>query len=48
MLYIIREKIAYSRVGKIVATVIRDVLFPNSRIHWVQQALADLRFTGLK
>ena len=46
--YRIREKIAYSPIGKFAATVIRDRFFPNSRAHWVQQAIADWHFANLK
>jgi hypothetical protein len=41
MSYRIRETIAYSRVGKLVATLVRNLCFPNARVHWVQQAFAD-------
>ena len=41
MFYRIREKIAYSRAGKLAATIIRNRYFPNARVHWVQQALAE-------
>jgi hypothetical protein len=47
MFYSIREKLAYSTIGKLVATMLRNRLFPHSRIHWVQQAMADMRFSGL-
>ena len=45
MFYRIREKIAYSAVGKVVATVVRNALYPNARVHWIQQSLADLNFS---
>jgi len=48
MTYQIREKIAYSKIGKMVATIVRDHFFPGSRAHWVQQAIADWNFAGLK
>ena len=48
MAYTIREKLAYSKAGKIIATIIRNRMFPNSRVHWVQQALADLHFSNLR
>lgn len=48
MLYRIREKLAYSRVGKIVATKIRDRYFPNARVHWIQQAIADANFRNVR
>lgn len=44
MFYRIREKLAYSAPGKFVFTKIRDRFYPNSRVHWVQQAFADLNF----
>ena len=43
----IREKMAYSKIGKMVATLIRNRRYPNARVHWIQQALADLNFSGL-
>jgi len=48
MAYTIREKLAYSKAGKIVATIIRNRMYPDSRVHWVQQALADMHFAGLR
>lgn len=48
MFYRIREKLAYSKAGKVLATVVRDRWFPESRVHWVQQAMADANFRGLK
>ena len=45
-MYQIREKLAYSKVGKFVATIVRDRRYPNSRVHWVQQAFADWNFKG--
>jgi hypothetical protein len=45
MFYRIREKAAYSIVGKHIATVVRDRFFPNSRVHWVQQAMAEWDFS---
>jgi hypothetical protein len=41
ILYRTREKLAYSRPGKFLATLLRDRYFPRSRVHWVQQALSD-------
>ena len=41
MSYRIREKLAYSVPGKIIATMLRNAIFKNSRVHWVQQAFAD-------
>jgi hypothetical protein len=46
-MYTIREKIAYSKIGKLVATVIRNNVYKQSRIHWVQQAIADADFSRL-
>ena len=43
----ISEKLAYSKPGKFVATVIRNKYFPTARVHWVQQALADRNFSKL-
>jgi len=48
MAYSIREKLAYSAAGRIIATIVRNAVFPQSRVHWVQQAFADMRFGGLK
>ena len=39
--YRIREKLAYSRLGKLLATWIRNRYFPAARVHWVQQALTE-------
>jgi len=46
-MYSLREKLAYSKAGKMVATILRNRMFPNSRVHWVQQALADMSFARL-
>lgn len=46
-LYSIREKMAYSAIGKMIATLARDVFFPKCRVHWVQQAFADLSTRSL-
>lgn len=46
-MYPIFEKLAYSKPGKFVATVIRNKYFPAARVHWVQQALANRNFRGL-
>lgn len=43
-LYRIREKFAYSRTGKLIATAIRNRWFPLARVHWVQQGIADGTF----
>lgn len=40
----LREKIAYSKLGKFVATIVRNKFYPEARVHWVQQAFADGRF----
>ena len=45
--YSIREKLAYSKAGKLVATLIRNTIYKESRIHWVQQAMADCSFKSL-
>jgi hypothetical protein len=42
MFYTLREKLAYSKAGKALATLVRDRFYPDCRVHWVQQALADL------
>ena len=47
MFYPLREKLAYSKAGKALATIIRDCKYPNARVHWVQQALADMSFRQL-
>lgn len=47
MLYRIREKLAYSAAGKMVATAIRNRFYPQARIHWVQQSIADASFSKL-
>lgn len=47
MLYTIREKLAYSKAGKAAATIIRNKWFPQARVHWVQQALADADFSRI-
>ena len=46
-MYALREKLAYSKVGKTVATLIRNTMYKDCRVHWVQQALADLNFKKL-
>lgn len=48
MKYETREKLAYSRIGKVIATVIRAVAFRDSRIHWIQQAMADADFSKVR
>ena len=47
-LYTVTEKIAYSTIGKLVATVVRNHYFPDCRVHWVQQALTELSFAGVR
>jgi hypothetical protein len=46
-MYTITEKLAYSKAGKAVATILRNTIYKDSRIHWVQQAMADLSFKKL-
>lgn len=46
--YTLREKLAYSKAGKLLATVLRNCIYKNARIHWVQQALADIDFGSLR
>ena len=41
MSYQIREKLAYSKLGKLVATIARNLIWKRARVHWVQQAFAD-------
>lgn len=41
MSYHIREKLIYSKLGKFIATVARDLIWKQARVHWVQQAFAD-------
>lgn len=48
MTYQLREKLAYSKIGKIIATIVRDHFYPESRVHWLQQAVADWHFANLK
>lgn len=43
-MYQLREKVAYSKLGKFVATIVRNKFYPEARVHWVQQAFADGRF----
>ena len=47
MFYQITEKLAYSKAGKAIATVLRDRFYPNCRVHWVQQSIAELNFKKL-
>lgn len=47
MAYRIREKLAYSLIGRLIATVVRNVWFPNCRRHWVQQAFAEWSLRGI-
>jgi hypothetical protein len=46
-MYTITEKLAYSKLGKALATVLRNTIYKDSRIHWVQQALAEMSFKKL-
>jgi hypothetical protein len=46
-MYALREKLAYSKAGKAIATILRNAIYKDSRIHWVQQAMADLSFKKL-
>lgn len=41
------EKLAYSKIGKAVCTILQKVKYKNSRIHWIQQAMADMDFSKL-
>jgi hypothetical protein len=43
-MYLLREKLAYSFMGKQVCKVIKNVFYSNERLHWVQQRVADFRF----
>ena len=42
--YRIREKLAYSKIGKFAAVVIRNRFYPFARSHWLQQSFADWSF----
>ena len=46
-MYSFREALAYSAAGKALCTLIRNAYYPKARVHWVQQALADLSFSKL-
>lgn len=46
--YLIREKAAYSMLGKLIATIVRNYYFPNARVHWVQQAFAEFSLRALE
>lgn len=46
-MYAITEKLAYSKAGKAVATMLRNVIYKDSRVHWVQQAMAEMNFKKL-
>ena len=46
-MYTITEKLAYSRVGKAIATMLRNTIYKDSRVHWVQQAMAEINFKRL-
>jgi hypothetical protein len=43
-MYLIREKIAYSFIGKLIAKALQASIYKNERLHWVQQRLAELKF----
>ena len=47
MTYQTREALAYSKLGKLIAKALRSCIYKNSRIHWVQQAMADADFSRL-
>lgn len=42
--YPVCEKLAYSKIGKMIATKIRNKFYPLERVHWVQQRMAEWRF----
>ena len=46
MSYRIREKLAYSFFGKLIATVARNLVWKQARVHWIQQAFADWSWTA--
>ena len=46
-MYEIREKMAYSKIGKLIATLARNAFYKNARVHWVQQAFADWNLRNL-
>lgn len=46
--YSIREKLAYSKAGYMVAKYLQAKVYKQSRVHWVQQAMADGAFSKLK
>lgn len=46
-MYAITEKLAYSKAGKAVATMLRNAIYKDSRVHWVQQAMAEMNFKKL-
>jgi len=48
MFYRIRETLAYSKIGKMVAIIVREKKYPEERVHWVQQRFADWNFAPLK
>lgn len=47
MFYTLRTKLAYSALGKAIATIVRDRYFPKCRVHWVQHAFVDLTTSKL-
>ena len=46
-MYTLREKLAYSAIGKFMATIVRNRYYPACRVHWVQQAFADCSLSRL-
>ncbi len=46
-MYTLRENLAYSAAGKALATVIRNSFYSKARVHWVQQAFADLSLKNI-
>ena len=48
MSYRIREKLAYSLLGKLIATIARNLFWKQARVHWIQQAFADRDYTKFK
>lgn len=47
-MYGIREKLAYSKLGKFLAIKIQSKMYKKARYHWIQQAFADWNFSQLK
>ena len=46
-MYTLREKIAYSFIGKQIAIVLQKHLYKKSRVHWIQQSFAELSSRNL-